>query len=741
MRFSTHTAISLGYAFAVSVVAGAGYKDWRLYLAALAGGHILDVDHVLFLFVYRRKHPTARHTRTLLQERKISQAIQYMSEIEDRHAVQELALHNVYVQLGLVLCALLTILVGSVSPYALAFLGALILHTLSDQVGDFAVLGHADNWLWVFSETMILRLRRLGSRLLYGLAAYLVLVIGTFALLILDTAWKLSLPRPWSSLVGGLARIPLMRWAWYLPFFILLCYFVLLAVLCAASVRKYHLEMGGRRVIWSLGSLRRSWTYLRERHVQRGFNFERVLLGIQADQLVWTIVLTAMIAVGLWLLSLTGLDHDLAVFLLPIVLALFFGSVVHTTIGELGGVFGVFLATSVNFLAARVGLVGSWPASRILLLFGAAASAWILGLLGGIFIRGLNRMSIVAFNLEIELLSDSATPQWSRALFASVEEGLEEGYRRAHLVLRHYQDVSDQRFITTAPVNAFVTPYVGPPLFGQEQLHYVATDTYRPLFWEAMYALCGSRLFDEHLPPDQPGWLPVMPRWRDTLDPLRPGDIRFENGSYVWQSNRRKLTLLVWRSSLDTECENQVGLTKTLPEFVDHFLTRRSSFRTDLFICSQGQETGQDGVTICGLVREVTSTKEFATVEAEFYASQVLQAIREALIRSKIEPSRITMVRVYHPRVSIYDQELAVAARRTAVLAPCSSTISRDDFAQIRQTLNQLPVQRLLPSVTANLPKRLAIWIVEVGVAAYIGQLGLNPATSELITNFMGTLF
>ena len=68
-------------------------------------------------------------------------------------------------------------------------------------------------------------------------------------------------------------------------------------------------------------------------------------------------------------------------------LALLFGTIIHTTVGELGAVWGVLLAIILNLILARLGLQALWDVSLGYWLFAAAIGAWLLALLGGIVLQ------------------------------------------------------------------------------------------------------------------------------------------------------------------------------------------------------------------------------------------------------------------------------------------------------------------------------------------------------------------
>lgn len=732
MKTHEHALITLGYAGSVAFLAGQGLTDPRIYLVALIGGEILDfVDHPLYHIVYRRNEPHVVKARQLFFEEGLKAAVAYLNEIENRRVFKGLLLHNVYALTFAALAGIAFSLFLPTSIYWFVFCGALLLHMFTDIYGDFVTLGHADNWLWVLPESWLERWGRLGNRLVNGVLLWVAVILLGFLLVSLRWGWQLVSPFAYAGLYAEAPRAGYV-WLTYAPLLALVFYLSWLVIICAAAVHKYSLELGqdGRPkpIPFSLGSVRLLGQFLSGRLRWNRQNFERVLLRMQADQAAWVVLLAIFIALTLLGMNWLHLDSDLLLFLTPSFFALLFGTFVHTTIGEFGGVFGVLLAWLLNLMLTHLGLQILWPISRGYLLFGAAATAWILGLLGSIFLKGQRRMSLIAFSIQLRPENrESDDDRWLRVVLDLAEQGLQAGYASVHAQL--YGDPAGCDFICSSPTDCLsptdllLTPYAGRPILGADNYYLQAADSYCPILREIAYVLCDNRLMLRSRVVGQHGLLPVMPRYRTMGTDCATADMHWANGAYHWHSVRRPLTLRAVAPAASTD---PVGprwlLVKTWAEFVDHLVTRRSTFQTDLFICPASGQS--DTITLCGLTREFTSTKEYATVEAEAYAGAVMDAVLTGVLGNPdLCLVRPTSTRLFYPRVSIFDQALVDPTLKLAVLPSDRGAICKHDITLIQQSLDALPVKNLLPSATANLGKQLVVWIVEVGITALIAAL------------------
>ncbi|GEM_PF-4941570 len=166
MKTHEHALISLGYATGVAFLAGNGLNNPWLYIAAVAGGEIIDfVDHPLYHLVYNRNEPHVAKAREIRKKQGLREAIKFLNEVEDDRKFKGLLLHNVYSLTIVALLGLLLSLLLTAPIYLFAFLGAFLLHQITDVFGDFLILGHFDNWLWVLSNNNLQKLGNLKLRL------------------------------------------------------------------------------------------------------------------------------------------------------------------------------------------------------------------------------------------------------------------------------------------------------------------------------------------------------------------------------------------------------------------------------------------------------------------------------------------------------------------------------------------------------------------------------------------------
>jgi hypothetical protein len=731
----------VAYAGGVSLLAGQGLTDPWIYIAAILGGEILDViDHPLYHLLYQRNEPHVVEARRLFFKKGIRATISYLNEVENKRMFKGLLLHNVFALTLAMFLGIAFSLFLPASIYWFVFFGALLLHMLTDIFADFLILGHADNWLWVIRDLWLERWGQQGNRLVKGIFFWVVFVPLGFLIVTIRWGWQSAHPSAFTGLYGDISRTGYI-WLPYAALAGMIYYLAWLVVVCAAAAHKYGLELGtdGRlkQVPFSVGSLRRLKRFLSRKKPGNDLSLERTYLYIQADQAVWVIILAALIVIVLLGLTWLQWDNDMIFFLSPIFLALLFGTFIHTTVGEFGGVFGVLSAWLLNVTLGHLGLQPLWPLSRGYLLFGAALVAWALGLFGAIFLKGLIRMSVVVFTIDINPKSRSTTDDlWMRDVLDLVTKGLQQGYVQSHQTLYGRDERS---FIQSTPINLMLESYVKRPVLGADYYHLQASDSYAPIQREMAYVLCGNRLTEamkksrimgEHGP------LPVMPRYRIIEIDGRDADMSLLDGTYRWHSKRRVLSLYppVSSNSVTSYSPKQL-LVKTWAEFLDNLVTRQSTFQSDLFIYPSLRP---DTVTICGLVRERTSTKEYATVEAETYAGAVMkEIIRGAENDPLVNLGRYTSGRIIFPQVSIFDQDLVQCSWNKAVLPSDSSALTAHEFATVRKSLDMLPSTNLLPHATADFSKKLGVLIFETAVTTLIAAIGFN---NDWVVHFVSNL-
>lgn len=741
MKPHEHLLISLGYAASVAFLAGRGLTDPWVYVSAAIGGEIIDfVDHPLYQLVYQRDATHVKEARQIFREKGLKAAFQYLKTIEDARQIKGLLLHNIYALIAMaLLCLLLSVFISG-SVYWFIALGAFFLHMLTDIYGDFKILGHADNWLWVISLPVLKWFSKIGRVL-----SWLVVVLGAFVLVAffaISFRIGLQLAGPGADggpLIGMIAsKNPLLT---YIPLLALSLYHLAILTLGAAAYHKYLLEVdrkGPPSLHNRVSSLSYLYELIRKQRPRNRHNYEIAFLKMQADQETWILICAGMILVLLTAFSFLGWESNYLVVLTPIFLALLFGTFLHTTVGEFGGVLGVLLAWLLNLFIARFNPDLLWPVQRGYLLFAAAAGAWLLGLLGGIFLKGQSRMSLIVFSLHLKNNQpDCLNDEWIKDLLKTSRESLEEGYAAAHLQL--FPDRTKANYVAQQTADFMVAPYSGNPILGTDYHHIEAEDSYMPMWRELEYVLCENRLTLAST--DSYKLLPVMPRYR-TIGTPDEGDLYWHKGIYHWKSTRRPLSLLSTELAFDRSLssDNTWLLSKTRSEVLDHLVTRRSGIHTDLFIHQPLDQ--KDDIVISGITRDHTSTKVYATVESEVYAGQVLNSLRrrtQSLPCIQIE--QVASARIFYPRTSFFDTELIKWAETSAVLSSEYSGFTRKNFAILMQSLNALPVKNLISSATANLPKKFLVLGIEYAIAAIISVINLDPNVSGPLKKFFELLF
>lgn len=747
MKTHEHALLSLAYGGGIALAAGNGVADPWVYVSALVGGEIIDlVDHPLYHLVYNRNEPHVVEARKLFMKRKWRQAASYLNEVEDSRGFRGLILHNVYSMTAVAALAIVLSVFPLWGPYPLIFVGAFLLHMLTDVFGDFRVLGHADNWLWVLPDNFIRKAGRLGVWLVYAILIWGIGVISSFVLVSLRAGGGLGEP---ASRIGFvIPSIKVGSILAYVPLMILSGYFLVSLALSAAHRHKYRLELGITREKGSY-NFEGSLSYLRRLLFGQikgtPLNLERVVLRMQSD-ITWAFIVAALIVVVLLSLTLvwgnpSGWSAGGQVFflLIPVFLALFFGTFIHTTVGEMGGAMGVLAAWLSNLILGHLGLMKLWDVGYGYYLFVAAMGAWGLGLIGGIVLKGQSRMSLAVFCMEVDPGDDIEDPKWMTESLKNAFDGLQEGYEATHQLL--FGKEGGKEFVSQHWTSLVMAPYRTAPIYGEDYYHIQAEDSYVPALREMAYLLCENRW--RELNPDAPeyGHLPVMPRHRVLVGEGPMPEMVLEGVSYKWLSKKRTV---VFRSAKDhsdsPETSIDSGLIKSWGEVLDNMLTRKSTFQTDIFIFPAAED--KQNITICGITRECTSTKEYATVEAETYSCSAMNSVRARMEASPLlKIRREASARFFYPRTSFFDQELVEWAETTAALPSEHGGFLRSDLSFIERSLAALPDKNFLPGATADFKKKAVVLGVQYSVAALVGAFNFDPLVRKFIKDIIASIF
>lgn len=747
MKTHEHALISLGYAAGIALISkgisaplGQGITDPWLYLSALVGGEIIDfLDHPLYHLVYQRNEPHVVQARKIFFEKGFKAAAAYLNNVEDDRQFKGLLLHNIYTLSIVALLSLVLSIFASAPVYWFIGLGAFFLHMLTDVYGDFKILGHVDNWLWVLSDKALQKLGKLGAGLLNLVLVWGALVLLAFLVIGFRIGWQIGLPTSQSNNNLWYAALHAPEWLAYIPLMSLSAYHLALLTLGIGAYHKYKLEVGRPQKGPSqsqIGSLKYLLLLAQGKIPRSRRNLEIAVLKMQAEQETWIIVCAGLIVVTLTTFTVLGWTTPNNYFVLvlpPIFLALLFGTFIHTTIGEFGGVLGVLFAWLLNLLIGAFNPGFVWAVEQGYTVFIAAICAWVMGLLGGILLKGQSRMSLVAFSLHIKNRASDTNDDWVKDILHACREGLDEGYKSTHAQL--FSSRPTKSFLKEQTAEMMVAPYLGNPILGSDYYHLEADDAYIPILRELEYVLCDNKLAS-HLEHSRKLY-PVMPRYR-TIGHPGEGDMFWENGKYFWKSKHRKLQLVSAAPSINLpkDIDQTWLLSKTQGEILDHLVTKRSGFHTDLFVYPSAD--AQNSVIVCGIVREYTSTKEYATVEAETYAGNVLIALKTRFGRhNTIEIVEDASARLFYPRTSFYDNELLNWAESIAVLPSDQAGFPRKDMTFLRKSLDALPTKNLIPSATANLRNKLIVLAGEYFFATAITTWLVKPSNNPNIDAFV----
>lgn len=193
MKTHEHALISLGYSGLVTLLAGHGLTDYKIYLASLIGGEILDfIDHPLYHLVYNRNEPHVAKARYLFFNEGLRSAITYLNQVEDKREFKGLLLHNIY---SLTVFALFGIGLSLFLPgpvYWFTFFGALLLHMLTDIYSDITTVGHMNNWLWVIPESLLTQWEQTNTQLVYRRIIWIVIIVSALLIVTFRWGWQLA---------------------------------------------------------------------------------------------------------------------------------------------------------------------------------------------------------------------------------------------------------------------------------------------------------------------------------------------------------------------------------------------------------------------------------------------------------------------------------------------------------------------------------------------------------------------
>lgn len=759
MKTHEHALLSLGYGAVLAASAGHGLLDPAIYVSALIGGELIDfIDHPLYQLIFARNDPVVKEARSKYKQEGFNSAKEYLFQKEDERRFNKLRLHNVFSLTIIVLTAIFTSLYMPGTVYPFVMLGAFILHMLTDIYGDYKLLGHFDNWLWVLPPKAIGRIGKMGRKLIWLVILWWVSVILGFFFVSFRVAWQLYQPSTYWGLVREASNLITIQlnagngngltstttsgqlWLAYGPLLFLLIYFSLMFLLIIAGTHKLNLEISpdhrGQRPRFSTGSIRVIWDSIRGRHPKKQRKIETILLAMQTDQAVWILILTLLIA-SLLLIE-NALHASIEVILYtPVVCALVFGTLVHSTIGEYGGVQGVLLATFLNLIFTEPTSSFRWPYYYGYFLFLAACGAWILGLIGGIILRDKKRLSLISFVIQVRFKENGRNDIWYYNVLDAAHNGLLDGYKNAHLSL--YGDLYRDLEVIHTPADFVVAPQSGSPALSGEYYHLMIQDDTVPLLQDMAYVLCKNRLTSSNNTLGKFGLLPVLPRTRMIVHDTKDVDIYWKQGNYLWDRSNQMFSI--------PSCENAdawlkpntyLGLVKTWGEYFDNLVTKKSTFRTDLYLFATPNDPFS--MTFCGLSRTVTSTKEYSTLETEAYTSEVICSLVKLINPIPcIKTLECQSARIIYPSFSFDDRKTIEEITQSAIFPTgVHSCYSRESADLLTKALGLIPDVNKNRNMMSDLRRRFIVLAGQLGLSfPIIFSYVLNQLTSSSISQFI----
>ena len=397
-----------------------------------------------------------------------------------------------------------------------------------------------------YYQSAFLNFKKMGNGLVYLVMAWGLVI--EIAFLLVTFRWGYSLATG-SSLIGLAYDLSLYTLSSLsiLPLIVLGLYHFNVVAIIMGGVHKYKKAINETTnpVPFNNNSIGALISFIFRKKKWTRYNFEQVYLQIQADQGPWILLLTYCIAISLLVMSyfwgpfrgdagvvLWNQAGQIAFVLVPVFLALFLLTLIHTTVGEFGGVWGVLLGWILDMILSRFGLLPIWSLEQGFLVFVSALVAWVMGFIGGIIFKGQIRMSMVAFTIEVNCTKDDEC--WLYDTLEFTYEGLQNGFISAHEIL--YGSVKGKNFVQDHSSDMFITPYEGRPMFGEDYHHLHAEDFSVPLLQEFGYVLCDNRLTAGSSFLGKHGWLPVLPRQRKLCDDISQGEMHLKGSKYCLRS-------------------------------------------------------------------------------------------------------------------------------------------------------------------------------------------------------------
>lgn len=180
-----------------------------------------------------------------------------------------------------------------------------------------------------------------------------------------------------------------------------------------------------------------------------------------------------------------------------------------------------------------------------------------------------------------------------------------------------------------------------------------------------------------------------------------------------------------------------VGILKSWGEFFDDLVTRQWLSKTDLYIYPTADEDGRCSVTLCGISRMATSTKEYATIESEIYVDAIMENIsRISKNYDGIHQIERQTARILYPRIAFDEWRVTDEMAKSAVFSVrVKSGFSKAAADLVARSLQQFSPRLKKASAASDFGKRMLVLAGQLAIASLLSTLGLDWL-AEIIKNY-----
>lgn len=148
------------------------FSYWSLWLGALIGTILPDLDHLLYVFFLKPQELTSQRVSYMLAKRNLWGSLNLLAETRSERT--KLIFHTATFQLIFVVLAFF-VLTSSGNILGRGLVLAFFLHLVLDQAVDFSETGSLDNWFKNFPLSLDVRKQKI-----YWWGSLVVLLILSF---------------------------------------------------------------------------------------------------------------------------------------------------------------------------------------------------------------------------------------------------------------------------------------------------------------------------------------------------------------------------------------------------------------------------------------------------------------------------------------------------------------------------------------------------------------------------------